>query len=375
MLDRAPVGLNEKVMILNPATPRDAEALGHADAAASAGARLSSYYKPACGSDYLVVVFSQARVPVGKFGLQRLFDKTRHACLCINTPDETWYLGQEFELDEAIEAAIRRASPKRLIYYGASKGAYGALAAGLRRADGEIYAFGPELELGLPGSQSAAAGIARNTFAPDLIEMLGSAAKPVHLVFGAFDPMDAAGAYTLSKLQDPSPVMQVHLIRSSHASHDHLYSLNIIRKVISAFDRDLQAECRKRDLVAGDDPTLLGAFAGAGQRFAAGYLPDPDALSDLPGAKANPGVMLLVAQIRAASGNPRRAAEELAQLQAEIDADPVLCSLPKRWRKAIFSQRIDALLAAGDGVGANAVRANALSRFPEDPRFSAMSAG
>ncbi len=63
-------------------------------------------------------------------------------------------------------------------------GAYGALITGLRRQDGEIFAFSPELELGTAGTQSAAY---LKLPTPDQAELLallsGNLQHPVHLFF------------------------------------------------------------------------------------------------------------------------------------------------------------------------------------------------
>ncbi len=92
-------------------------------------------------------VFSQIRIPAGKFGLERLFAKTRHSCVFLNDTQSQWYLSAEQSIDCAIDDAIAQKNPERVICYGASMGAYGALVTGLRRQDGEIFAFSPELEL------------------------------------------------------------------------------------------------------------------------------------------------------------------------------------------------------------------------------------
>ena len=84
------------------------------------------------GSGILAVVYSQVRVPEGRFGLERLFTDTRHACLFLNDLRWCWYEGQTEAIDAAIDAAVAAAKPSRIIHYGSSMGGHAALAAGLR---------------------------------------------------------------------------------------------------------------------------------------------------------------------------------------------------------------------------------------------------
>lgn len=317
----------------------------------------------------LAVVFSQARVPQGRFGLERLFAQTRHACLFLNGPDADWYRTCDEATDRAIALACDRARANRIVYYGASKGAYGALVTGLRRGDGEIYAFGPEFRLGLPGTQSGLVMDA-DPDARDPLSMLKAApdGPAVHLVFGIFDAVDAQGAARCLQGELPARA-HTQILRSSHASHDHLYSLNIIRKLITRFDRDLSALCAERGLTADDRVADIARFAEAGAEFAAGRLAPALALETDPYADRNPGLALLVAEALVAAGQFGRAESRLAATQAAIDEDPVLGGLPKRWRKQLWRTRLSAREAAGDRQGYRALLETARARFPEDDGF------
>jgi hypothetical protein len=318
----------------------------------------------------LAVVFSQARVPSGRFGLERLFAQTRHACLFLNGPDPDWYRNCDEATDRAVALACERSCPQRIVYYGASKGAYGALVTGLRRGDGEIYAFGPEFRLGLPGTQS---GLVMNADpdARDPLSMLKAApdGPAVHLVFGIFDAVDAQGAARCLQGDLPARARPLTL-RSSHASHDHLYSLNIIRKLITRFDRDLGRLCAERGLVADHAAGDIARFARAGAGFAAGRPDAALALESDPYTACNPGLGLLVAEALIGAGDFDRAESRLAATQAIIDDDAVLGGLPKRWRKQLWRTRLSARRAAGDAQGYSRLRAEARSRYPEDETFT-----
>ncbi len=336
------------------------------------GAQLAWRYKEARGSSILVVVFSHARTPEGKFGLERLFTQTVHGCLFLNCPDACWYLGLEEQIDRAIDAAASRMDARRIIYYGASKGAFGALLSGLRRGDGEIYAFGPELQLGFAGSQSGGGlspeiDLAR---APDLAAaILGSKAQfPLHLIFGGFDAADCHSAGLLFG-RDAPPNVRWHLLRSSHANHDHLYTLNIIRKLTRTFERELDREINERGLALEMDLKSIAAFAAMGRAFAAGHALDPQILPQLPAYEANPGMQLLQANIFSRLGEEALALATLEAAQAQIEADPILNKAPKRWRKLFPMGRVKLLEQSGAHAKADEVRRSAALTHPSETYF------
>lgn len=326
---------------------------------------------PAGGSDCLAVVYSQVRVPAGRFGLERLFANTRHACLFLNCPDPVWYLGCETAIDRAIDAAAQASGAARIVHYGASKGAYGALAAALRRGDGRAFAFGPELALGRPGSQSGAVRSPAMANAPDMAEQLQRAGTgpDLTLAFGILDATDTAGALALSNSDLPERVRVLRLV-SSHASHDHLYTLNIARKLISGFTRDLEALCAERGLIAKDETAELAHFASfaatvaeaAEQGDVAGEAVADAVTSALidPYARLNPGYGLAVGQALMRLDRRAEAAGWLAGVQERIDAMPGASALPKRWRKAVWRAR----LSATEGTEHVALLAEAQARFP-----------
>lgn len=335
----------------------------HRDAATG----LTWRFRPGRGSGVLAVVFSQARVPEGRFGLERLFARTRHDCLFLNCPDALWFLDCDDQIDAAIEAAIAASSPRRIVYHGASKGAHGALVAGLRRGDGAIHAFCPELRLGAPGSQSALYRPQSAGPGPDLAALLTAAPTPhpVQVAFGLLDPIDAAGATALTGRENANPLLQVLRLRSSHAAHDHLYSLNIIRKLITRYDRDLEAMCAERGLIAEDAPADVARFAEVASGLIRG---EADALAEAladPYARDNPGYAQCLATALIAAERCEEAEARLVALQTLIDADPVLSGLPKRWRKTVWQTRIDGRLHAGDTAGTDHLRRMLARQFPD----------
>lgn len=330
---------------------------------ASRHGRLDSLLKHG-ESKLLIVVFSQVRVPAGKFGLERLFAKTRHNCLFLNDTGCEWYLGLEHAIDAAISAAIGAVSPERMIYYGSSMGGYGALLTGLRRQDGDIHAFGPELRLGQPGYQSTAYGIdADDQRLVDFKSLAETYSHELNLYFGCFDAVDAAGASTAKGLL---PKARRHLLRSTHANHDHLYSLNIIRRLIRTFERDPARELASKQLNCDISANDLRAFGDLGEAFASGAMVDPADIAKLDAFQVNPGLVRLAAEAHARAGDLDKALETMKKAEALVESDPVLQGLPKRWRKQLPLQRVNWLFKAGQTEVARQLLTETLERFPAD---------
>ncbi|EFO31245.1 hypothetical protein TRICHSKD4_3476 [Roseibium sp. TrichSKD4] len=323
-------------------------------------------------SGYLVVVFSQVRVPPGKFGLERLFAGTRHACLFFNDPRNRWYLDQQNDIGHLIDKTIDTQKPSRIIYYGSSMGGTAALHAGLSRRDGDIHAFGAELLTGQPGSQSLEHGISAQTADFLSLETLAEANTPhsVHLYYGGFDGTDAAN---VARAADNLSQTYIHLLASTHASHDHLYSRNVIRQLIKTFDRDPQTLLVPKSLLLDADLASLSAFGRLWETFSKGETLQLDELKALPIFNSNPGLQWLYAEAVSQNGDVTKAAHLLEHLDQAIEAQPVWRTLPKRWRKQIPLRRADMLLDAGYRSQAAHVLEDAFVRFSADDRMRSLA--
>ncbi|MEJ8476760.1 hypothetical protein [Roseibium algae] len=320
-------------------------------------------------------------MPKGKFGLERLFETTRHSCLFLNDTSNGWYLGLNAKIDALVSSAVAETTSEQVIYYGSSMGGYGALVTGLARKDGDIHAFGPELRPGRPGFQSTAYGLSADDTELFQFSCISSPSPhAVHLYFGCFDAVDAANAVFAA--EDLSWA-NIHLLRSSHASHDHLYSLNIIRRIIRTFNRDPSAELRSKSLIAGAARDNLRRFGALGEALSSGIDVDPTEIADLPdypsnpGNPGNPGMMRLAAEAHAARGDTTSALREMQAAQDMIQNDPVLMTLPKRWRKEFPLRRVHWLLGGGREDEARELLAETCRQFPVDDtiRFLAMKLG
>ncbi len=323
-------------------------------------------------SGVLVVVFSQVRIPSGKFGLERLFAKTRHACVFVNDTHSQWYLNGEGTIDRVIDEAVAREKPERIIYYGASMGAYGALITGLRRQDGEIFAFSPELELGKAGTQSAAY---LKVPAPDQAGLLallsGSLRHPTHLFFGLFDWVDTRGYLAVRSLP-PCENRNCYGVAGPHALHDQLYSLNIVRQLIKTFQRDASKLLSDRNLLA--EPSLedcetlvqLGEALARGEVMQLYEEPRPITI--------NPGYGLLKAEHLTLQGRPREGAQLLQDWHHKLQNDAVMRTTPKRWRKSFLIRTSELYLGCYDHEKAADALIECARQLPIDERMLQIAA-
>ena len=164
-------------------------------------------------------------------------------------------------------------------------------------------------------------------------------------------------------------------LRSSHEVHDHLYSLNIIRKVVATFRRDIAVEASARGLLMQSvDWPAHARLAAARAAFNAGANVDSDALLGLL-PDINPGLTLLAAEVAERAGGVGRATELLAGLDKAIASDVILSGLAKRYLKEVPRRRIRLLTQAGELAAARQVAIESVARFPTDEGFAALATG
>ncbi|KZL29024.1 hypothetical protein PsAD37_00385 [Pseudovibrio sp. Ad37] len=323
-------------------------------------------------SGVLVIVFSQVRIPSGKFGLERLFAKTQHSCVFLNDTESQWYLRAEQDIDRAIDDAIAQENPERIVYYGASMGAYGALMTGLRRQDGEIYAFSPELSLGMAGSQSTAYLESPAPDKADLLALMSGGMKyPIHILFGLFDWIDMTGYLAMQRLPHCEKRF-CYGVAGPHALHDQLYSLNIVRQLIKTFQRDVSELLSARGLLISPSLADCAEFVGLGQALAENALMSlPDVSRSLTN---NPGYGLLRAEHFALQGKPQRGAELLQEWGIALKDDAVLKTTPKRWRKSFLIRAAELYLSCAERPKAQEALTDCVAQFPIDGRMLQLAA-
>jgi hypothetical protein len=321
------------------------------------------------GSDVLAVVFSQVRVPAGHFGLSRLFARTRHACLFVNQPSGDWYRGAGHAVDEAIRRAIDATGAARVVLYGSSMGGWGALAAAARWPRADAIAFAPDFRIGEAASRSAEAGLRPIDGEPTVADLLAArTGGRTEVVIGLFDPYDAGVFARLAE----AAIRGIDLVpvRSVHAVHDHLYTVNVVRRIIGTFDRPAAEAVAARDLLHPPvDRAALLRLSALARDLAGGRAVEPGAVAAL-GLAGNPGAGLVEADAFARAGDPAAAEARLARLEDEIAASPTLATLPKRWRKGVYVRRIALLSGLGRTEAAARLAAEASRLFPADRRFA-----
>ncbi len=327
---------------------------------------LSAAWKPPGVSDVLFVIFSQVRVPRGKFGLAKLIMGREHAGVFFNDHRGQWYQGQEQAIDAVLENIIAQVNPRQIVYYGTSMGGYAALANGLRRGDGAIIAFGVDLPLGLPLSQSADAGLTERR---DLISELNTAQNhPITLCWGLFDASDAA-SWGLCARTVQNPHVKLVPVGSGHAVHDHLHTVNVVRRIIANPNHDLAGWVEKRGLLlAKPDPQAHLAFHTLATCFTQG---DAVSLADVQALQLddNIGLQRLAAEIEARHGDLQAAADRLGEVFWRIQREEALTDLPHRWVKPIARRRLDWLQKAGLISDATDFRAACAAIYPREPDF------
>ena len=161
----------------------------------------------------------------------------------------------------------------------------------------------------------------------------------------------------------------VHELASCHASHDHLYALNVIRKIIRTFERDPAAELAARDLLQPLPPAFHAGFSQAAELLAQGIVPDETALLRLAGlAPDHIGLLRLRADAAAARGKLEAALGLMTQAEAQIASHPGLAALPKRWRKDLTLARIRWLAGLGRQAAAADLLVALAAQMPHDAK-------
>jgi len=107
-------------------------------------------------ADRLVVIFSPAGAPAGQFSGIRGAGAGRHDILAFNSPDAQWYVGgipetadQPGRFEQGLVEFIRTGRYRRVLFCGASKGAFAAVDFGLRCGATSILVTGLESLHGL----------------------------------------------------------------------------------------------------------------------------------------------------------------------------------------------------------------------------------
>jgi hypothetical protein len=158
-------------------------------------------------------------------------------------------------------------------------------------------------------------------------------------------------------------------VASGHEVHDHLYTVNVVRRIIGGFTRDAAAAVAERGLLHPPvAPATLASFARLDAALRSGEPVEPEAVRAL-GLVGNPGAALLEAAAREATGDLDGAATVLGDLARTIAASTTLSTLPKRMLKRVPLRRMAVLAALGRLEDLEAVRTEGAAAYPNDARF------
>lgn len=154
----------------------------------------SSFHKLQKGStSQLIVAFSAATVPAGKFSFSNVLASSRSNVLYLNCPQNSWYINKfnksedDFEYyRKIIKDVIEKQKITHTTFFGGSMGAYGALLYGALFDADVIHCFGLEYELFTQHSNSEKYFITKpNIIVPDLSQLLiSSKFKNLNIFFG-----------------------------------------------------------------------------------------------------------------------------------------------------------------------------------------------
>ena len=159
-------------------------------------------------NDILVISFSHIGLAAGSFAHPHALTTFPYSLLQLNCPDNSFYLcpipgvGQDVEsISCALKNRIAALGPRKVVCYGASMGAFGALLYGFLLEVDLIIALGPEVSLGLKGAP--ARGVAgdpavfTHPLAKNLLKVVKTCKTRVVALFGEKATADMFGALDL----------------------------------------------------------------------------------------------------------------------------------------------------------------------------------
>ena len=179
------------------------------------------------GSDRTIIVFSAANTPGGKFSFYRSSIASKYNIIFLNTQNNDWYLHGIPGLKNiansiaTIEKVLKNFTleQKMVITWGGSMGAFASVHYGsLLKKVTHIFAFGPELELGI--LHGNAYRFINDSKVDIYTEIKNNKQKNYQIFCGANDYIDMLG---LSKLA------------SMHLNHVHLWAIDAVHHALAPY--------------------------------------------------------------------------------------------------------------------------------------------
>ncbi|MBU3014060.1 hypothetical protein KO488_04775 [Poseidonibacter lekithochrous] len=204
-------------------------------------------------SNDILVVFSAATVPIGKFSFSNQFKDANLNILYLNCPENTWYLKSPLGKNDGIkyynnivENIIKEYNLKGTkIALGGSMGAYGALLVGTALNFDRIICTGIETELFLENSNSKKYFLKKKGLEiPDLNNLICcSSFKEAIFIFGERDIIDI---FSAAKINHDDRIKIIPLKNHTHSIppvlmnkfelSDLFLTNNLIEKIESSFE-------------------------------------------------------------------------------------------------------------------------------------------
>lgn len=194
-------------------------------------------------SSKMLVIFSSANVPAGKFSGGRSLRDVDANLLWINCPNNNWYLksipglGESTqEISENINKLIEETnSSERVLFYGGSMGGVGAAFYGALRRKTEILATGAELLLGINGGQynKECKDKVENGKRPHLTELIKSSQSKFTFISGEECTYDLKCVSSVNQFKNTSVYSIIngeHVV--PHLLHREYGMENIIRSYL-----------------------------------------------------------------------------------------------------------------------------------------------
>jgi len=204
-------------------------------------------------SDTLLITFSSAATPIGKFTPYLAVAGLPYSVLRVNCPDPFWYVGGIPQTDmvpngfeNALNDFIVNNNFKKVVVFGGSKGGFGALDIGLRIKSDVIISTGAETVFGHPD------GYAVWHVPPPRIDrarrriimwpaLVSATERKIHVFYGATSPIDRVFALEAKLLLGCEPIV---LRGCGHSVPQFVADNYSFSKFIFEF-----AECGKSDFV------------------------------------------------------------------------------------------------------------------------------
>lgn len=212
-------------------------------------------------TDILVISFSHMGVPAGSFAHPNALKTFPYSLLQVNCPNNSFYLsaipglgGDVESIAAALQDRIAAVNPRKVVCYGASMGAFGAVLYGYLLEADLILALGPEISLGLKGAP--ARGVAKDPsifahpWAANLLNVVKTGKTRLVALFGEKAIADVFGALDLNERLAESCYSLKNAYHSVASFIEGVYGLNeFLLKIVEGSDAAMLVADHRGDFI------------------------------------------------------------------------------------------------------------------------------